>query len=213
LVEMAAHLGKAAEAESYNVTLSKMKIAYHAKYWDAEAQGYKGGSQTANLMPLVLGIPPPAEKALAAASFVANVEAKGNATSSGLVGASFVLQALVLAGRGDIALAMAMREEMPSWGWMVKQGPGTIWESWDDTTNSHIHPMFTASIGPYLYSIVGLDPSTWSIPIYLRNQHRRSAHGDHAAEETAAQQAEQAGVVTMHVTPDAHAVHLLGQAS
>lgn len=124
LVEMAAHLGKAAEAESYNATLSKMKLAYHAKYWDKEAASYKGGSQTANLMPLILGIPPPAEKALAAASFVANVEAKGNATSSGLVGASFVLQALVLAGRGDIALAMAMREEMPSWGWMVKQGPG-----------------------------------------------------------------------------------------
>ena len=51
------------------------------------------------------------------------MEAKGNATSSGLVGASFVLQALVLAGRGDIALSMAMREEEPSWGWMVKQGP------------------------------------------------------------------------------------------
>ena len=28
--------------------------------------------------------------------------------------------------------------------------------------------MFTASIGPYLFSIVGLDPSTWSIPAYLK---------------------------------------------
>jgi hypothetical protein len=44
-------------------------------------------------------------------------------------GASYTLQALVMAGRGDIALAMAMREEEPSWGYMVKQGPGTIWES------------------------------------------------------------------------------------
>jgi hypothetical protein len=204
LVEMAAHLGKMADAAAYNVSLTKMKLAYHSKYWDSEAKSYIGGSQTANLMPLILEIPPPAEKAQAAASFVANVEAKGNATSSGLVGASFTLQALVLAGRGDIALAMAMREEMPSWGWMVKQGPGTIWESWDDTTNSHNHPMFTASIGPYLYSITGLDPSTWSIPSYLR---RRNAVA------TAAQSVEERAAVTMHVTPDPHAVRVLGQAS
>lgn len=82
-------------------------------------------------MPLILDIPPPAERGLAAEAFVAKVEAAGNATSSGLVGASFVLQALRLAGRGDIALSMAMRDEEPSWGYMVKQGPGTIWvRSW-----------------------------------------------------------------------------------
>ena len=105
------------------------------------AKSYKGGAQTANLMPLILNIPPPAERALAAAAFVAKVQAAGNATSSGLVGASFVLQALVLSGRGDIALSMAMRKEEPSWGYMVAQGPGTIWETWNDASNSHNHPM------------------------------------------------------------------------
>ena len=121
-------------------------MAYHTKYWDAQAKSYRGGSQTANLMPLILDIPPPAQRALAKAAFVAEVQKAGNATSSGLVGASFVLQALVLAGRGDIALSMAMREEMPSWGYMVKQGPGTIWETWQDKSNSHNHPMLTARL-------------------------------------------------------------------
>ena len=62
------------------------------------------------------------------------------------------------------------------------------------------------SIGPYLYSIVGLDPSTWSIPSYLRKRHSDPA-------TVGAQHAEQASVVTMHVTPDPHAVRALGQAS
>ena len=66
-------------------------------------------------MPLILNIPPPAERALASAAFVKDVEAKGNATDSGLIGASYVLQALVEAGRPDIALSMAMRETYPSW--------------------------------------------------------------------------------------------------
>jgi hypothetical protein len=152
------------------------------------------------------------------------VEAAGNATSSGLVGASFVLQALVLAGRGDIALAMALREEEPSWGHMVKQGPGTIWETWDDTSNSHNHPMFTASIGPYLYSIAGLDPSTWTVPGLLRRRVLQggAAPGAGGAAVPAGEQAEAAAgeeasaghdEVTMHVTPDPHAVRVLGRAS
>ena len=75
--------------------------------------------------------------------------------------------------------------------------------------------MFTASIGPYLYSIVGLDPSGWSIPSYLRS---RRTHSDHAttpatAAAGTAEEMQQGAVVTMHVTPDKHAVRVLGQAS
>lgn len=113
LVEMAVHLGKTADAAAYNASLAKMKLAYHAKYWNVEEQSYHGvtpcrkpscpagntGSQTANLMPLILDIPPPKERAMAAAALVASVQAKRNATSSGLVGASFILQALVQAGK------------------------------------------------------------------------------------------------------------------
>ena len=84
-------------------------------------------------MPLVLNIPPTglAQKQTADA-FVASILAAGNATKSGLVGSSFVLQALLQVQRGDIALAMATRETFPSWGYMINQGPGTIWETWDD---------------------------------------------------------------------------------
>ena len=46
----------------------------------------------------------------------------------------------------------------------MRVGPGTIWESWDDTTNSHNHPMFTASIGKYLYALAGLQPEAWLDP-------------------------------------------------
>ena len=61
--------------------------------------------------------------------------------------------------------------------------------------------MFTASIGPYMYSIAGFDPSTWTVPSYLR---RRALQGQ-AVEESEA--------VTMHVAPDPHAVRVLARAS
>ena len=44
LVEMAAHLGKTAEAELYNATLQKLRSGYHAKYWDGISQQYKTGT-------------------------------------------------------------------------------------------------------------------------------------------------------------------------
>ena len=42
----------------YNATLTQLKQAYHTKYWNASAQSCRSGSQAANLMPLILDIPP-----------------------------------------------------------------------------------------------------------------------------------------------------------
>ena len=61
--------------------------------------------------------------------------------------------------------------------------------------------MFTASIGPYMYSIAGFDPSTWTVPSYLR---RRALQGQLLGETKE---------VTMHVAPDPHTVRVLGRAS
>ena len=46
-------------------------------------------------------------------------------------------------------------------GFMVQKGPGTIWESWTDSTNSHNHPALSADIGVFLYTLAGVQPSTW----------------------------------------------------
>ena len=70
LVEMAAHLGKDQDTKKYNASLVKLKLAYHAKYWNPNYKAYQGATQTANLMPLILDIPPAAERGLAAAAFV-----------------------------------------------------------------------------------------------------------------------------------------------
>ena len=207
LVEMAQHLGKTSDVTLYNNTLLNARKAYHAKYWNVTLKSYIGGTQTANLVPLMLNIPPTAEERTATAStFVADVMANGNASTSGIVGAGYVLQALVLAGRGDVALSMALKDTYPSWGYMLKQGPGTIWETWDDSTNSHNHPMFTASIGPYLYCIVGLNPLEWKIGEYLNR-------GDEEVVVVEEDEKEKEEDVTIHIKPDVHAVRILQQAS
>ena len=57
--------------------------------------------------------------------------------------------------------SIASAIDAPSWGHMVRSGPGTIWETWDASSNSYNHPMFCASIGKYLYALGGLQPDAW----------------------------------------------------
>merc|ERR1712181_136298 len=79
-----------------------------------------------------------------------------NLTTSGIIGGAYMLQTLAKIGRGDLALEIATATAKPSWGYMVLQGPGTIWETWDDSSNSHNHPALCASIGEYLYELAGV---------------------------------------------------------
>ena len=160
--DMAEHLGLDADVMRYNATLKTLSAAYHTLYWDPTASSYRGGTQTANLLPLLLDIPTPQARQQAEAALVQSLAAHSNTTTSGIVGAAFVLDALLQAGRGDIALEMALKTTRPSWGFMVTQGPGTIWETWTDSSNSHNHPALTASIGTYLYRIAGIDPRSWT---------------------------------------------------
>lgn len=48
------------------------------------------------------------------------------------------------------------------------EGPGTIWETWNEGgSSSRNHPALAASIGVYLYSLAGVDASTWPSPEHV----------------------------------------------
>ena len=160
LVEIATAAGNVDDAASYNETLLKLKAAYHKAYWDGKTQSY-GASQTANLLPLYLDITPAALVPAATKAYVDAVTNNNNLTNSGIIGSAYMLQTLAKVGHGDIALRIALATSEPSWGNMVIKGPGTIWESWTDSTNSHNHPALSADIGVFLYTLAGVEPSRW----------------------------------------------------
>jgi alpha-L-rhamnosidase len=71
-----------------------------------------------------------------------------------------VFQALGAYGRNDVALAIAQRTDYPSFGYMVRQGPGTIWEKWPnstaaDGTSSKDHIGLGGSIGQWFHEQLG----------------------------------------------------------
>ena len=160
VLEMARALGKKNDEATYAILLANLTSAYRATYMAED--GSFGTWQTANVLSLYLNLTTAgAGTAATTAALVDSLGKHGNRTLSGLVGVSYLFQALTRAGKHQLALAIASATEEPSWGYMVRKGPGTIWETWDGTTNSHNHPMFCASIGKYLYALGGLQPDEW----------------------------------------------------
>ena len=152
------------EYAHYAAYLATLKARYHATFFDTTRGCYAGGSQTAQILPLYLGIPPPGAAASVAKALVDDLAAHGNTTTAGIVGTAYLMQVLEVHAPA-LALAIATSTAKPSLGYMVEQGPGTIWESWTDTTNSHNHPALSASFSKYLYSLAGIaleDPDVWT---------------------------------------------------
>ena len=161
--DLADAIGKKDAAAHYAALLERLTQAYRSTYQGSD--GSFGSSQSANLLALYLNLTGNATAAATAtAVLVSNLARHANRTQSGLVGASYLLQALTATGQHGLALDIASAVDEPSWGYMVRQGPGTLWETWDATSNSRNHPMFSASIGKYLYALGGLQPDQWQHP-------------------------------------------------
>jgi len=158
LAEMARELGHIEDAGRYGNLSKALTAAWHARHFDAAKGQYAGGSQTGYAMALYLDAPPTPELKKAAADALAkDLGLRGPAY--GGVGSRIVFQALARSGRLDAALKLATRVDFPSLGYMLAEGPGTIWETWDarDKFDGSLnHPMYCGGIGAFMYEVAGL---------------------------------------------------------
>jgi alpha-L-rhamnosidase len=114
---------------------TKLAAEFHTAFYD-KGHGYYGtGLQTEQAMPLYLGIVPDQLKQAVLAFTVADIETTNSMhTTSGIIGIKCMLEALSGEGRSDIALAMALSETYPSYGYMITneyEPATTIWELWN----------------------------------------------------------------------------------
>jgi len=151
-------LGRAGDARRYAALAAAVRASFNAKFFDASRKSYGGDSQTANALPLQLGLVPEELRTAVFANLVDNVVAvrKGH-ISTGFMGIKPVLAMLTGLGRHDLALAMVTKETYPGWGHMIRSGSTTLWEAWEGI-DSLSHPA-TSSVGAWFYHVVaGIAP-------------------------------------------------------
>ena len=100
-----------------------------ATYYSPTNGYYSTGSQTAQAMPLYLGIVNPTNLAAVTTELVANINSKG--LTSGEIGHRYLLRALTDMGRPDVVYNLHSGTNDPGYGYILSQGATALTEAWD----------------------------------------------------------------------------------
>ena len=136
MAKIASLLDKPEDAAGYATLASRTGAAFNARFWNAATGQYDKGSQTANAMPLALGLVPEARRAEVLEHIVADIHAHNDHVTTGEIGYPYMLRALMAGGRSDVVMAMTMRKDPPSYGSQLEAGATSLTEAWDANPES-----------------------------------------------------------------------------
>ncbi len=164
--DVARVLGKTQDAALYGKLAADIRTAFNKEYYNPKTGDYADGTQTANTLPLFLGLPTEKESGAWGRLFDDIVYKHDSHLTTGIVGTKYIMELLTQSGASDLAYDIAVKTDYPSWGYMIKNGATTLWELWQKregpSMNSHNHPMF-GSVGSWLYKAlagINLVPGT-----------------------------------------------------
>jgi alpha-L-rhamnosidase len=120
-----------AESRAYAAKADAVRRDFNARFFDAAHHRYDKGSQTAQAMPLVVGLAPDEERAHVLDALVADIRGHLNHVTAGDVGYHYVVDALLDGGRSDVLYDMLERTDAPSYGYQLAQGATALTEAWD----------------------------------------------------------------------------------
>lgn len=158
LQRVASLLGKRPEAAAYSRKAAQVRKAFNAKLFNAQTHQYDAGSQTANAMPLAIGLVPDSERAAVLANLVEDIRKHNNHVTAGDVGFHYVVTALLEAGRSDVLFDMISRDDNPSYGYQLKRGATTLTEAWDTNPKSSQNHFMLGHIEEWFHrGLAGID--------------------------------------------------------
>ncbi|MDR3140912.1 MAG: glycoside hydrolase family 78 protein [Tannerellaceae bacterium] len=122
----------------YEQKAARLKELVNAKFFDAAANTYAEGTQTAQALALYLGIVPEGREEAVAAKLKEVVEAGDHFLDFGLLGSKTVPAMLTRYGYVEDAMKMVLKTDAPSWGyWVETMGYATLAETWTLSPQFH----------------------------------------------------------------------------
>ena len=136
LEQTARLLGKDSDAAAFGKQADAERAEFNARFFDAAKHRYDKGSQTAQAMPLVVGLVPENDRAAVLDALVTDIRAHNNHVTAGDIGYHYVVDALLDGGRSDVLLDMLERTDSPSYGYQLSKGATALTEAWDANPRS-----------------------------------------------------------------------------
>jgi hypothetical protein len=140
MARIATLLDHPADAAAYSSEAGDIKSAFNAHFFHPQTNQYDTGSQTANAMPLVVGLVPADHRKAVLNNLVADIRSHNNHVTAGDVGFHYLVRALTDNDRSDVLLDMLSRTDPPSYGAQLAHGATTLTEAWDanpDLSQNH----------------------------------------------------------------------------
>jgi hypothetical protein len=149
LAKAARLLGNAEEAKKYEAGADLIRLAFNKTLYRPDTGNYATGSQTANSIPLVMGLAVPENRQTVLDNLVKNVQEEG--LTAGDVGYRYLLRALEEGGRSDVIFTMNNQSEKPGYGYQLKMGATSLTEAWDARRSSSQNHFMLGQIMEWFY--------------------------------------------------------------
>jgi alpha-L-rhamnosidase len=158
LQKTATLLGHGPDARKYAALARDVRVAFNSKLFNTKTDEYDTGSQTANAMPLAVGLVPDDRREAVLNNLVQDIRNHNNHVTAGDVGFHFVVEALEEGGRSDVLYDMLSRTDSPSYGYQLARGATTLTEAWDtNPTKSQDHFMLGHAEEWFYTGLAGID--------------------------------------------------------
>lgn len=164
MAKMAGELGNSADQNTYNTLANNIKNAFNTKYFNGQ-DAYGKNTQAGNAVALEFDLVPISKRIDVLKNLVSQVSSSSNHFTSGILGTKAVMESLWKGNRSDVAFNLMNQTSYPSFGYMLADGRGTLWERWDSdkkidsSMNSFNHVMFGGGPGAWVYKgIAGISP-------------------------------------------------------
>ena len=158
LAATASLLGNTADAASFTNEAAQVRESFNRHLFHADTATYDRGSQTAQAMPLVLGLVPENLRQAVLDHLVKNIRVHGDHVTAGDIGFHYVVRALTDNGRSDVLFDMLSRTDSPSYGYQLKRGATTLTEAWDTNPRSSQNHFMLGHAEEWFYrGLAGID--------------------------------------------------------
>jgi hypothetical protein len=153
----AALLGKNDDAAKYAGVARDVRDRFNAKYFhpDSGLYGDHADSQTAQILPLAVGMVPADKVQLTYQRLLDSIHARKDHVGTGFVALPWLLQTLAARRESALANVMINKKDYPSWATMIKAG--VLMETWKG--GGAQMPSCGGPIGAWLFqSVLGIQP-------------------------------------------------------
>jgi alpha-L-rhamnosidase len=155
--EAAALLGKNDDAKKYAAIAEGVKNRFNEIYLNRETglYGSQTNSQTAQVLPLALGVVPAAQRELTYQQLLTAIHARKDHLGTGFVGLPFLLSTLTDHRETALANKIVNQQDYPSWKTLIHDG--VLAEGWNG--GGAQMPSCGGAVGMWLYqSVLGIRP-------------------------------------------------------